>query len=237
MTLTPGEYEEFLRLTHAAKSTSIAFVAQTGNASAYLTRCLNPWILDSSASDHLSGNKDLFSSLTITSPLPMIALAHGTQTMAKGIGSTCPLPSLPLTFILSVPDSLFNPIFVSKLIHDLKCSITFSHSSFTLHDRSTGRMIGTGHESQGLYHLNSTPSSIVCTLTDEPLLVHRQLDHSNISKLRKMVSLFSSFSSLEYESCQVGKHTRVSFPKCLESRTKSHFELVYFRFPVFCYIY
>ena len=40
VTLTPGEYEEFFRLTHTAKSVSIAFVAQTGNASTYLTHSL-----------------------------------------------------------------------------------------------------------------------------------------------------------------------------------------------------
>ena len=68
LALPPSEYEEFLRLTHAAKSASIAFVAQTGNASPYLTHFLGSWILDSGAFDHLSGNKDLFSSLTITSP-------------------------------------------------------------------------------------------------------------------------------------------------------------------------
>ena len=90
-----------------------------------------------------------------------------------------------------------------------------------------GRSIGIGYESQGLYHLSSTPSSTVCTSTDEPLLVHRRLDHSNISKFRKMVSCFSSLSSLECESCQLGKHTRVSFPKCLESLTKFSFELVH----------
>ena len=122
----PGEYEEFLRLTHATKSTSIGFVAQIGNASAYLTHSLGPWILDSGASDHLSSNKDLFSSLTITSPLP-ITLANGTQTMAKGIRSACPLPSLPLTYVLYVLDSPFNIIYVSKLIHDLNCLIIFSH--------------------------------------------------------------------------------------------------------------
>ena len=132
MTLTPGEYEEFLLLNPAAKSTSIAFVAQTGNASSYLPHFLGPWILDFGASNHLFGNKDIFSSLTITSPLPMITLANGTQTMAKGIGSACPLPSLPLTFVLYVPDSPFNLISISKLIHDLNCSITFSHSSVTL---------------------------------------------------------------------------------------------------------
>ena len=203
MTLTPSEYEEFLCLTHAAKSTSIAFVAQTGNASTYLAHSLGPWILDSNASDHLSGNKNLFSSLTITSPLPMITLANGTQTMAKGIGSARPLPSLSLTSVLYVPDSPFNIISVSKLIHDLNCSITFSHSSVNLQDQSTRRTIGIGHESQGLYHLSSTPSSIVCTSTDDPLLVHRRLNHPNISKLQKMVSRFSSLSSLECESCQL----------------------------------
>ena len=110
VTLMTGEYEEFLRLTHAAKSASIASVTHTGNVSTYLAHSLGPWILDSGASDHLSGNKDLFYSLTITTPLPEITLANGTQTMAKGIVSAYPLPSLPLTYVHYVPDSPFNLI-------------------------------------------------------------------------------------------------------------------------------
>lgn len=62
----------------------------------------------------------------------MITLANGTQTLAKGIGSTYPLPSLPLINVLYVPDSPFNFIFVSKLTRNLNCSITFSDSSITL---------------------------------------------------------------------------------------------------------
>ena len=100
-------------------------------------------------------------------------------------------------------------------------------TSVTLQDRSTRRTISIGHESQGLYHLNSAPYSIVYASTDEPLLVHRRLGHPNISKLRNMVSRFSSLSSLECESCQLGKHTRASFPKRLESQTKSPFEFVH----------
>ena len=132
MILIPDEYEEFLRLTHVAKSASIANVARIGNASAYLTHSLDPWILDSGASDHLSSNKDLFSSLTITSPLPIITLANEIQTMAKGIRFACPLPSLPFSYVLYVPDSPFNLISVSNLIHDLNCSSTFSHSPVAL---------------------------------------------------------------------------------------------------------
>ena len=42
-----------------------------------------------------------------------------------------------------------------------------------------------------------------------------------------MVPRFSSLFSIECESCQLEKHTRVSFPKRLEQRTKSPFELVH----------
>ena len=98
--LTPGEYEEYLRLTQVVKSSSMDFVAQTSNVSAYLTHSFAPWILDIRAFDHISGNKDLFFSLTFSSLLPTITLANGSQTIAKGIGSACPLPSLPLTSVL-----------------------------------------------------------------------------------------------------------------------------------------
>ena len=133
--------------TQASKFASIAFVAQTNNASACLSHSSGPWILDSGASDHLSGNKDIFFSLTFTSPLSMVTLANGSQTIAKGIGSACPLPSLPLTYVLYVPDSPFNLISISKLSCDLNCLIIFSDSFVTLQDRSTGQTIGIGRES------------------------------------------------------------------------------------------
>ncbi|RVX15329.1 Retrovirus-related Pol polyprotein from transposon TNT 1-94 [Vitis vinifera] len=124
---------------------SIASVAQPGNASACLTHTssLGPWILDSGASDHLSGNKDLFSSITTTSDLPTVTLANGSQTVAKG------------------PE--------------------YGEDDW----------------------------------------------HRTLSKFQKMVPHFSTLSSLPCESCQLGKHTRVSFPKRLNNRAKSPFELVH----------
>ena len=130
--LMPSEYEEYLRLTQAAKSSSIAFVAQTYNVSACLTHSSTPWIHDTRASDHIFGNKDIFSSLTFPSPLPTITFANGSQTIAKGIGSTCPLPSLSLTSVLYVHDFPFNLISISKLTRDLHRVLTFSHNSVTL---------------------------------------------------------------------------------------------------------
>ncbi|RVX06885.1 hypothetical protein CK203_015026 [Vitis vinifera] len=177
---------------------SIASVAQPGNASACLTHTssLGPWILDSGASDHLSGNKDLFSSITTTSDLPTVTLANGSQTVAKGIGLALP------------------------------CLLYLSLLSFILlNDRSTGKTIGIGRESQGLYHLTSDSSPAVCISTDAPLLIHNRLGHPSLSKFQKMVPRFSTLSSLPCESCQLGK--RVSFPKRLNNRAKSPFELVH----------
>ncbi|RVX18320.1 Serine/threonine-protein kinase ATM [Vitis vinifera] len=173
-----------------------------GNASACLTHTssLGPWILDSGASDHLSGNKDLFSSITTTSDLPTVTLANGSQTVAKGIGLALPLPSLPLTSVLYTPECPFNLISISKI---------------------------TRRESQGLYHLTSDSSPAVCISTDAPLLIHNRLGHPSLSKFQKMVPRFSTLSSLPCESCQLGKHTRVSFPKRLNNRAKSLFELVH----------
>ena len=210
---TDSEYDAFLRY-QAAKSASVASVAQTGNASACLTHTsfLGPWILDSSASDHISGNKDLFSSLTTTPTLPTVTLANGSQTVAKGIGLAHPLPSLPLTSVLYTPECPFNLISISKITRTLNCSIIFSDKFVTLQDRSTGKTIGIGRESQGLYHLTSQSSPAVCVSTDAPLLIHSRLGHPSLSKFQKMVPRFSTLSSLACESCQLGKHTRVSFP-------------------------
>ena len=62
----------------------------------------------------------------------MITLANGSQTMVKGIGLACPLPSVPLISVLYVLDSPFNLISISKLTHDLNCLITFFDNFVTL---------------------------------------------------------------------------------------------------------
>ena len=105
--------------------------------------------------------------------------------------------------------------------------LLFSHNSVTLQDRSTGKTIDIGHESQGLFHLSSPLCSIACTSMEALPLLHSHLGHPSLSKFQKLIPHFFGLSSLECESCQFGKHTRVSFPKRLDPWTKSHFELVH----------
>ena len=147
--------------------------------------------------------------------------------MAKGIGLAHPLPSLPLTYVLYTTECPFNLISISKITHTLNCSIIFSDKFVTLQVRSTGKTIGIGRESQGLYHLTSQSSPAICVSTDAPFLIHSRLGHPSLSKFQKMVPRFSALSSLAYESYQLGKHTRVLFPHRLNNRKKSPFELVH----------
>ncbi|RVW67585.1 hypothetical protein CK203_063020 [Vitis vinifera] len=130
---------------------------RTGNAYAYAclthTSSLGPWILDSGASDHISG-----------------------------FGFTHPLPSLPLHSVLYASECPFNLISISKRTRTLNCSITFSDKFVTLQDRSTGKTIGIGCESQGLYHLTSPSTPAVCISTDAPLLIHSRLGHPSLSE-------------------------------------------------------
>ena len=129
--------------------------------------------------------------------------------------------------MLYVPNFPFNLISISKLTRDLHCVLTFSHNFVTLEDRHMEKTIKIRHESQGLFHLSSPLCSTACTSTEAHLLLHSHLGHPSLSKFRKLVPHFSSLSLLECESCQLGKHTRVLFPKRLDPWTKSHFELVH----------
>ncbi|XP_047249961.1 DNA repair protein XRCC2 homolog isoform X3 [Capsicum annuum] len=84
-------------------------------------------------------------------------------------------------------------------------------------DRSTGQTIGAGHESRGRYHFISSNSFTTCSVIDPPNLIHKRLGHSSLSKLQKMVPSLSSLSTLDRELCQLGKHTRATFSRRIES--------------------
>ena len=141
----------------------------------------------------------------------MITLANGSQTMAKGIGSACPLPSIPLTFVLYVPDSSFNLISTNKLTCDLNCLITFSDNSITLQNQSKGRTIGIGREFQDLFHLSLSSSSTTSTSMDTPLLIQTRLGHPNISKFWVMVPRFLVCPQLSVSHANLG-NVLVSHP-------------------------
>ncbi|RVW72021.1 Retrovirus-related Pol polyprotein from transposon RE1 [Vitis vinifera] len=165
------------------------------------------------------GNKDLFSSITTTSALPTVTLSNGSQTVAKGIGLTHPLPSLPLTSVIYTPECSFNLISIRKITHTLNCSITFSDKICDLVGLEYGKTIGIGRESQGLYHLTSPSSPAIYISTDAPLLIHSRLGHPSLSKFQKMDKLSTKATKcifLGYSRLQKGY-------RCYSSETHRYF--------------
>ena len=109
-------------------------VAHTGNSSVCLSQSssLGPWVLDSGASDHVSGNTNLFSSLSTSGFLPTITSANSSQTRSEGVDTVQILPSLYVTSVLYVPNCPFNLLSVNRLTRSLDCIVTFTNSNVTL---------------------------------------------------------------------------------------------------------
>jgi hypothetical protein len=198
----------------------------THNSVVYLSHTTGLWILDSGASDHVVGNPSLISNLSPPKIPHNITLANASKAQVTGIGQASPLPSLPLNYVLFVLGSAFNLISVSKLTQSLNWSITFSYDSFLIQDRSTGKTIGTGSESHGLYYLHSHPSTI-CGVSTSPDIIHRRLGHPSLVKLKVLVPHLSYLKPLDCESCQLGKHVRVSFPSSANKKSISPFDIIH----------
>ncbi|XP_070049685.1 uncharacterized protein [Nicotiana tomentosiformis] len=114
--LSKEEYNELFQY-RASKQTSpqVASVAQTntsvtGNSFACVSQSstLGPWVMDSGASDHISGNISLLSNIVYSQSLPTVTLANICQTKAKGVGQANPLSSITLGFVLYVPGCPFS---------------------------------------------------------------------------------------------------------------------------------
>ena len=224
-TSTPS-YTDFLKwFEDRQASGSTATIADAGTSFAGISRSSGPWVLDSGATDHITGNKSLFSSLTTSGNLPMVTMANGSQTQSQGIGIVHPSSSLSIHNVLYVPGAPFNLLSISQLTRSLDCVISFTNTSVSLQDRSTGRMIGFGCESHGLYRLQQP--SFVGSAAASPLLIHAQLGHPGLNKLKQLHPSLSHLESLSCASCQLGKHVRSSFSPRIESRAMSPFALVH----------
>ena len=83
------------------------------------------WIVDSGASDHMTGDFTLFNSY---SPCPYnynVRIADGTHSKVMGKGSIIISPNITLDSVLYVPKLDCNLLSISKITRDLKCVTKF----------------------------------------------------------------------------------------------------------------
>ncbi|KAK8263247.1 hypothetical protein V6Z12_D12G030600 [Gossypium hirsutum] len=100
------------------------------------------WIVDSGASDHMTGDRLLFTTYFSCNNLQTMCIANGTCTKVVGIGSICLSNTLTLKSVLFVPKLDYNLIYVSKLNRDLNYETKFLYKSCIYQDLSFERTIG-----------------------------------------------------------------------------------------------
>nr|KYP44168.1 hypothetical protein KK1_034331 [Cajanus cajan]KYP44181.1 hypothetical protein KK1_034344 [Cajanus cajan] len=82
-----------------------------------------------------------------------ITVVDGNSSMVAGTGDLN-LSGLKLKSVLYVPELKYNLIFASKLTKDLNCAIIFYPTHCIFQDWSSGMMIGSAKEHNGLYFVS-----------------------------------------------------------------------------------
>lgn len=81
----------------------VSAVSHTTPTMALVSQSLTSWKKDSGATDHMTGNKDFFFSLTYSDALPTVMIADGSTTRTTGIGEVQLTDSIRIHRILYIP--------------------------------------------------------------------------------------------------------------------------------------
>lgn len=193
------------------------------------------WIIDSSASHHMTGMSSLFTSYHVCSGKDKVRIVDGSLSSIAGHGDILATSHLCFSFVFYVPKFLLNLLSISHLTKTLNCYVTFFPSYCVFQDMATKRTIGLGHENNGLYILDSSSSVATSaikgntsSIPDELSLWHRRLGHLSFPVIRKMFPHIS-FLSLDIfcEPYQLIKHCKSTYPNSINKKSSVPFSLVH----------
>ncbi|KAI5350994.1 hypothetical protein L3X38_003885 [Prunus dulcis] len=102
----------------------------------------NTWIIDTSASDHMTYDAKFFNELSSNTRDPYITSANGLPSPITGEGTISLTPTLPLSHALLVPNIHCNLLSVGRLLDTLNASATFYilHIALFMISRLTRRL-------------------------------------------------------------------------------------------------
>uniref|UniRef100_A0A2N9GF06 Integrase catalytic domain-containing protein n=1 Tax=Fagus sylvatica TaxID=28930 RepID=A0A2N9GF06_FAGSY len=171
--ISKTEYDSLLQRANASSSLLIA----SGNTCLHSSSSPS-WVIDSGASDHMTGNSSLLSHTSSPCSPSFVTVANGTKTPVQGKG-TITTSNLTLSDVLYLPEFPFNLLSVHKLTLALNCSVAFYPSHCEFQDLKTKRMIGGGFVKDGLYYFQPSSTSIPSALhsTNSPYQWHCRLGH------------------------------------------------------------
>ena len=192
------------------------------------------WILDSGASQHMTGNKDILENYEeLATP---VSITWGDGHVAHGVGrGTAVLlakSKMPVTLreVLYVPSLAYNLLSISKAT-SAGATVYITQDTVTLVKGGTAVLKGVREED--LYYVHDAHAgerALKAATVENANLWHRRFCHLGYNNLAKLASKsmvtgmtttakdFHSAAEKKCEVCIMSKHTREAFP---ESSTKS----------------
>ncbi|RVW30563.1 Retrovirus-related Pol polyprotein from transposon TNT 1-94 [Vitis vinifera] len=221
--------QKLLSQVGSGSTTGVAFTANRGG--------MRPWIVDTGASDHMTGDAAILQNYKPSNGHSSVHIADGSKSKIAGTGSIKLTKDLYLDSVLHVPNLDCNLLSISKLARDLQTK--FYPNLCVFQDLKSGKMIGSAELCSGLYLLscgqfsnqvsqascvqsqsmsesfNSVSNSKV-NKDSEIIMLHYRLGHPSFVYLAKLFpKLFINKNPASYhcEICQFAKHTRTVYPQ------------------------
>jgi Reverse transcriptase (RNA-dependent DNA polymerase)/Integrase core domain/gag-polypeptide of LTR copia-type/GAG-pre-integrase domain len=212
-------------LIQAQKSTSGPEVVNAVKTNGNVLTCDNhlKLIIDSGASDNMVYNENRLTQVDNTCAYSHVLVANGQKVPTKGKGKLNIFQKE--TDAILVPNLKSNLLSVSKCTNDWNCNIIFTPQKVLFQDRISGKMIGEGKISGGLYVVDSLPSALAATNSHHVSLNlwHNRLGHPS-DYVIKFLGINSN--SFDCDSCHFAKQHRLPFSDSLNKAEKL-FDLVH----------
>ncbi|KAG8639530.1 hypothetical protein MANES_14G152301v8 [Manihot esculenta] len=182
------------------------------------------WIVDSGATDHMSGDLALFDSISKLKTPRHIRLPDGRTKLITHTGTIQLSPRITLFNTLYITDFHCNLLSVNYLAFTCKIFVTQYPDHCVLQDLQSKEEIAIGLVVGRLYHINKQSFSITkvnnAYTTHEPHLFqhwHSRLGHPSTNKMRHL-SIVPVISSdvLPCTVCPMAKQERLVFPSNVE---------------------
>jgi len=193
------------------------------------TLFLDSWIIDTGASNHMTGSLDFLNEIYDMPPV-LIKLPDGRFTTSTRHGTVQLGSSLRLTSVYFVDELKCHLISVSQLTRDSGCVFQITDRLCVVQECISRTVIGAGEQRNGLYFfLGLAVASALQRSDAQPLeFWHKRLGHPS-SKALNLLEFSSSSSSFDSHTCEIcirAKHSRDSFPLSNTTSTMA-FELIH----------
>ena len=135
-------------------SCSLTLSSRTQYPFSVLTNSYKPYIIDSKATDHMTGSFTSFTTYVPCAGNMKVQIVNELYTPVARKGTISLTKTIFLESVLHVPNLSCNLLSISKLTEDLNCVSKVSSTVVVFQDLASGRTIGNACECEGVYHFD-----------------------------------------------------------------------------------